>query len=92
VLKDGKPVGISSGIVYSYYFREVISHCTIDIDLAHVGTEVIVKWGDFGGTIKDVRATVARYPYLDLEPNQSYDVSRVPSGLAHTGSAGARAR
>jgi glycine cleavage system aminomethyltransferase T len=87
VLKDGKPVGISSGTVYSYYYREVISHCTIDIALAHVGTEVIVKWGDFGGKIKDVRATVARFPYLDLEPNQSYDLSRVPSGLARTGSA-----
>jgi glycine cleavage system aminomethyltransferase T len=87
VLKDGKPVGISSGIVYSYYFREVISHCTIDIDLAHLGTEVIVKWGDFGGKIKDVRATVARFPYLDLEPNQTYDLSRVPSGLPRTGSA-----
>jgi vanillate/3-O-methylgallate O-demethylase len=83
VVKDGKPVGISSGTVYSYYYREVISHCTIDIGLADVGTEVIVKWGDFGGKIKDVRATVARYPYLDLEPNQSYDLSRVASGLVH---------
>jgi vanillate/3-O-methylgallate O-demethylase len=80
VLKDGKPVGISSGTIYSYYYREVLSHCTIDIDAAEVGNEVIVKWGDFGGRIKDVRATVARYPYLDLEPNQSYDLSHVPSG------------
>jgi glycine cleavage system aminomethyltransferase T len=68
--------------VYSYYYREIISHCTIDIDLAEVGTEVIVKWGDYGGAIKDVRATVARYPYLDLEPNQSYDVSRLASGVS----------
>jgi vanillate/3-O-methylgallate O-demethylase len=83
VVKDGTPVGVSAGIVYSYYYREVISHCTIDIDLAEVGTEVIVKWGDHGGAIKDVRATVARYPYLDLEPNQTYDVSRVPSTSAH---------
>ena len=32
--------------------------------LAEPGTEVVVKWGDHGGRIKDVRATVARYPYL----------------------------
>jgi vanillate/3-O-methylgallate O-demethylase len=82
VVKDAKPVGFSSGTVYSYYFREVISHCTIDIDAAEIGTEVVVKWGDFGGKIKDVRATVARFPYLDLEPNQTYDLGRVASGLA----------
>jgi vanillate/3-O-methylgallate O-demethylase len=81
VVKDDRPVGVSSGTVYSYHYREVISHCTIDVALAEVGTEVIVKWGDFGGTIKDVRATVARYPYLDLEPNKTYDLSRVASGV-----------
>jgi vanillate/3-O-methylgallate O-demethylase len=87
VVKDGTPVGISSGTIYSYYYREVISHCTIDTDLAEVGTEVIVKWGDFGGTIKDVRATVARYPYLDLQPNQTYDLSRIPAATGASASA-----
>jgi vanillate/3-O-methylgallate O-demethylase len=82
VVRDGRPIGISSGTVYSYYYREVLSHCTIDLDAAEVGNEVIVEWGDFGGKIKHVRATVARFPYLDLEPNQTYDLSRVPSGLA----------
>jgi vanillate/3-O-methylgallate O-demethylase len=81
VIKDGKEVGVSSGTVYSYYYREVISHCTIDLDCTEIGTEVIVKWGDFGGKIKDVRATVERYPYLELERNQTYDISQVPSGV-----------
>ena len=80
VLKDGAPVGISSGTIYSYYYREVISHAVIDRALAEIGTEVTVRWGDFGAAIKDVRATIARYPYLDLEPNQTYDLSQVPSG------------
>ena len=82
VLKDGAPVGVSSGTVYSYYYREVISHGVVDIGAADVGTELIIRWGDFGGKIKDVRATVARYPYLDLERNETYDLSRVPSGHA----------
>jgi vanillate/3-O-methylgallate O-demethylase len=46
-----------------------------------------VKWGDFGGKIKDVRATVARYPYLDLEPNQTHDLTRVASGVSSSVSA-----
>jgi hypothetical protein len=50
------------------------------LDLAEEGAEVIVRWGDFGRPIKDVHATVARHPYLDLEPNQTYDLSRVPRG------------
>ncbi len=79
VLHDGRPVGLSSGTIYSYYFREVISHCTIDLDLAREGTEVSVQWGDFGGPIKDVRATVARYPYLDLADNRTYQVNAAVS-------------
>jgi glycine cleavage system aminomethyltransferase T len=82
VLRDGKPVGVSSGTVYSLYYREVISHGTVDLDAAEIGTEVVVQHGNFGGPINDVRATVARYPYLDLERNQSYDLSAVPSGIA----------
>lgn len=81
VTKDGKKIGISSSTVYSYYFREVISECTIDCDQAHVGNEVIVHWGDFGGRIKEVRATVAKFPLLDLPRNQDYDLSTVPSGV-----------
>jgi glycine cleavage system aminomethyltransferase T len=71
VLKAGVTVGVSSGVVYSYYFRRILSHATVDIDQAILGNEVVVKWGDHGGVIKPVRATVARYPYLAEGRNQS---------------------
>jgi len=70
VLKDGRQVGIASGVAYSYYFRKMLSHCTIDIEQAHIGNEVIVLWGDHGGPLKEIRARVARYPYLDGNRNQ----------------------
>lgn len=76
VLKGDRPVGMSSGTAYSYYFRQVISHATIDIDQAQIGNQVIVQWGDHGGTIKHVRATVERYPYLNMTRNQDIDVNR----------------
>jgi hypothetical protein len=39
-----------------------------------------VQHGDLGGPVKDVRATVARHPYLGLDRNQTYDVRAVPGG------------
>jgi glycine cleavage system aminomethyltransferase T len=79
--KDGKKIGISSGTTYSYYYREVISHGTIDVDQASIGNEVIIHWGDYGKRIKEVKATVERFPYLDLPRNEKYDLSTVPSGI-----------
>lgn len=64
VLNAGRHVGVSSGTIYSYFFREVLSMGTVDRDSSQIGTEVIVKWGDHGQRIKDVRATVDRFPYL----------------------------
>ncbi|MCX4642026.1 MULTISPECIES: aminomethyl transferase family protein [unclassified Streptomyces] len=82
VTKDGKQVGVSSVAVYSYYYREMLSHSTIDMDQAEIGTEVIVHWGDHGGRIKPIRATVERFPYLDLASNKDFDFTAVPSGVA----------
>jgi vanillate/3-O-methylgallate O-demethylase len=70
VLRDGGPVGISSGVVYSYYFRKVLSHCTLDLEHAEVGTELVIQWGEHGSRIKEVRAKVAPYPYLSENRNQ----------------------
>ncbi|MFB9126055.1 aminomethyl transferase family protein [Paraburkholderia dipogonis] len=81
VTKDGVSVGISSLAVYSYYYREMISHATIDRD-QEIGSEVVVHWGDHGGRIKEIRATVERFPYLDLPSNKDYDLDRIPSGVA----------
>lgn len=64
VLKGGRRVGVSSGTIYSYYFREFLSMGCIDLAHSDLGTEVVVQWGDHGGRIKDVRATVERFPYL----------------------------
>lgn len=71
ITKDGSSVGISSGTVYSYHFREVLSMACLDIEQAVIGNKVIVHWGDHGGRIKQVRATVDRYPYLD-EPRNNH--------------------
>ncbi|PZQ58368.1 MAG: aminomethyltransferase [Sphingomonas taxi] len=64
VLLDGALVGVSSGSIYSYYFRENLSMGCIDQDLAVPGTELVVQWGDHGRRLKDVRVTVDRFPYL----------------------------
>ena len=75
---NGYNIGYSSGVVYSYYFREVISHCLIDIDQATIGNEVRVQWGDYGTGIKEVRAVVSRYPYLTEGRNDVVDVQTAP--------------
>jgi len=64
ILKDGAKVGYSSGNIYSYYYREMLSMACIDIEHSKIGTEVVVQWGDHGQRIKNVRATVVRFPYL----------------------------
>ena len=75
LLKDGQPIGYSSGTIYSYYFREVLSHACLDVDQAEIGNEVTVQWGDHGGRIKDVRATVERFPYLTDPRNSDVDTA-----------------
>ena len=70
ISRDGRNIGISSGTIYSYHFREVLSMACLDLDQAEIGNEVVVHWGDHGGRIKPVRATVDRYPYLE-EPRNS---------------------
>lgn len=77
---DGKVIGYASSGHYSYYYREMISETTLDVDQAVIGNEVIVQWGDAGKRIKSIRATVARYPYLDLPTNKNYPLDTVPKG------------
>jgi vanillate/3-O-methylgallate O-demethylase len=75
VLAGGRHVGVSSGTIYSHYFREVLSMGCLDLAHANLGTEVIVQWGDHGGRIKDVRATVAPFPYLTEGRNSDVDLA-----------------
>lgn len=79
--EEGKVIGISSVPVYSAWYRTTISETILDIDRIKEGAEVIVQWGDFGGKIKNVRATVTRYPYINAVDNKNYDLSTVPSGV-----------
>ena len=75
ILKDNRQAGISSGTIYSYGFREVLSMGCIDIDASKIGTEVIVQWGDYGRRVKNVRATVERFPYLTEGRNSDLNVA-----------------
>lgn len=63
VVKNGKPVGVATSRGYSYYFREMLSLCTIDVAQSEPGTEVTVVWGNPGTPQKEIRATVAPAPY-----------------------------
>jgi vanillate/3-O-methylgallate O-demethylase len=83
VLKDGEDVGVATMRGYSYYFREMLSLATIDVEHAEPGTEVTVLWGEgenpASPTVEDhvqkeVRATVAETPYK--EDNRRRDLSQ----------------
>jgi glycine cleavage system aminomethyltransferase T len=78
VLIDGREIGYSSATIYSYSFREFLSLGCLDIENCNVGTEVIVQWGDHDGPIKNIRATVARFPYLTEGRNSDIDVTALP--------------
>jgi vanillate/3-O-methylgallate O-demethylase len=80
VLKDGKVIGISSGRSISQFYHRMISLSSIDVEFSALGTDVIVLWGDPGTRQKQVRAKVARFPYLQEERNSEIDVSKIPHG------------
>ena len=61
-------------------FREFLSLGCIDIEAARHGNEVIVQWGDHGGAIKDIRATVARFPYRSEGRNSDLDMTAKSAG------------
>lgn len=74
VLIDGEPVGVTTMRGYSYYFRKMLSLCTIDVEHSEPGTEVIVRWGEgenlTSPTVEphettEIRATVAATPYKE---------------------------
>ncbi|MGI6217492.1 MAG: glycine cleavage T C-terminal barrel domain-containing protein [Coriobacteriales bacterium] len=81
VLADGKCVGISTGRCFSWYYRKMLSLAVIKPEYATIGTEVKILWGDEDTRQKEIRATVARFPYMDLERNENIDTSNIPSGI-----------
>ncbi len=78
VMKDGREIGFSSGRAVSQTYHRMISLGFIEGDLANIGTEVVVIWGSPGSRQKEIRATVARFPYLQLERNDKIDVETIP--------------
>jgi glycine cleavage system aminomethyltransferase T len=78
VLKNGKTIGLAMWRTYTLYYRETISLCCIDPEFSEIGTEVELIYGDAGERPITIRATVARYPYLDLTSNKNYDVETIP--------------
>lgn len=73
VLLGDRVVGVSSGNIYSYHFREALSMGCLDRELTEEGTELVVEWGDHGRRIKPVRVTVGRFPYLTGDRNNEVD-------------------
>jgi glycine cleavage system aminomethyltransferase T len=78
VLKNGQPVGVSAGRMHSYYYRTMISQCSIDTAYSALRTELTVLWGDPGTRQKEIRAVVARFPYLSENRNEQIDVAAIP--------------
>ncbi|MEU4227806.1 hypothetical protein AB0F17_26255 [Nonomuraea sp. NPDC026600] len=64
--------------MYSWHYRSMLSLAPIDVEHAEIGTELTVLWGAPGTRQREIRATVARYPYLDLPRNEKVDVSTIP--------------
>jgi vanillate/3-O-methylgallate O-demethylase len=79
VIKHDNVVGVSTSRCYSYYFREMLSLCVLDVSLCEPGTEVSVVWGRPGTPQKHIRATVAPAPYK--RDNRRLDVNQL-SGRA----------
>ena len=73
VVSNGKLVGVATSRGYSYYFRQMLSLCVIDVDSSEPGTEVAVLWGEPGEQKKEIRAQVAPAPYK--RDNRRIDVS-----------------
>jgi glycine cleavage system aminomethyltransferase T len=63
VTKNEKLVGIATSRGYSYFFRQMLSLCVVDLDCSEPGTEVLVIWGEPREPQKEIRAQVAPAPY-----------------------------
>jgi hypothetical protein len=66
----------------SYNQRQMLSLCSIDVEQGDLGTEVVVLWGDPGTRQKEIRAIVSRFPCLETDRNECFDVSAIPRPIA----------
>lgn len=77
VLANGREVGVATSRSFSFTFRQMMSHCVIDLDKSEVGTKVEVVWGSPGKRQKRIRATVAPSPYK--KDNRRTDLKAAPA-------------
>lgn len=68
----------SSGRAVSQAYRRMISLGFIDSAFALEGTELKVLWGNPDKRQQEIRVTVARFPYLQVERNDVVDVETIP--------------
>lgn len=78
---EGSLLGVSSGRTYSYNYRKMLSLGFVNPGKAAIGDTLFVVWGDPGKRQKRIKATVARFPYLDSDRNEQVDVSIIPFGF-----------
>lgn len=78
VISDDQSIGISSGRIYSFYYRRMISLGIIDAHYAAEGRELEILWGNPGTRQKKIRAKVSRFPYLTLPRNREIDTGKLP--------------
>lgn len=79
VMADGKNIGIATGKTYGYYEQRMISLGFIDTEYAKEGDELTVLWGPSGQLQKEIRATVASFPYYNGEfRNETFDIETIP--------------
>ncbi|WP_230397400.1 aminomethyl transferase family protein [Novisyntrophococcus fermenticellae] len=76
VMSGDKYVGISTGRIHSWFYRKMISLCVIDPAYSELGTELTIIWGNQDQRQKEIRAKVARYPYMNGERNENVDVTK----------------
>jgi vanillate/3-O-methylgallate O-demethylase len=75
---DGNEIGISFGRMMSVYYREMISLACVAEDHSDLGDEVFVIWGQPGHRQKRIRAKVARFPYMTVGSNRTFDIESIP--------------
>ena len=79
VMAGGRLVGVATSRGFSVSFRQMLSHCVIDIAHAAPAPAVTVIWGDPGTRQKEIRAVVAPSPYK--ADNRRADLSAMPLRL-----------
>jgi len=75
VIGNDQLVGVATSKGYSYYFRQMLSLCVIDVSWSNPGTEVKIIWGEPGEPQKEIRAQVATAPYK--KDKRRIDVTRI---------------